>query len=306
MHAFLKGSSGVKPTPRPSGRSTSWERLFSESAPSSGTQSQQRQQPATKAPASASALSSTKTAAKPSKKRPLEQLYLDFGQRTFGRTVECAQCGFTYCEGEPSDEADHKAHHRWAMQGVVLRGALGARAHVLHEREGGERVVALHATDGADAVRKVGEAKQLLDAELGTTPPLPDSWRAYLFVEARTSRIRGVAITEPLTSAFHVVPPERVHADGGEAADGDDECGPGGALHHDGKACAAMAGISHVWVDRTCRRQGIARELLDAARHHFATGFAVPRDRLAFSQTTSAGRRLAASYAGTEAFLVYE
>ena len=42
------------------------------------------------------------------------------------------------------------------------------------------------------------------------------------------------------------------------------------------------------------------------ARQHFAAGFELPRGMLAFSQPTAAGRRLAAAYAGTEAFAVYE
>ena len=39
---------------------------------------------------------------------------------------------------------------------------------------------------------------------------------------------------------------------------------------------------------------------------HFATGFEVPANLVAFSQPTALGRRLAAAYTGTEAFLVYE
>ena len=79
-----------------------------------------------------------------------------------------------------------------------------------------------------------------------------------------------------------------------------------GALCHDGEWYDSMVGISHIWVERGRRRSGVARELLEAVRRHFATGFDVPLDKLAFSQPTAAGRRLAASYSGTEAFLVYE
>ena len=67
-----------------------------------------------------------------------------------------------------------------------------------------------------------------------------------------------------------------------------------------------MCGISHIWVDARDRRQGVARALLDAVREHFAMGFDVPLDQLAFSQPTSLGRRLAVAYTGAEAFLVYE
>ena len=57
----------------------------------------------------------------------LEQMYLDFGQRSFGRQVTCSQCGMRYCEGEPTDEEEHRKHHRRALAGVVLRGGAAER-----------------------------------------------------------------------------------------------------------------------------------------------------------------------------------
>ena len=76
-------------------------------------------------------------------------------------------------------------------------------------------------------------------------------------------------------------------------------------MMHDGAPASALAGVSHIWVDGTRRREGLARLLLDTARKGIGTGFTVPIERLAFSQPTRAGRRLAAWYSGTEAFLVY-
>ena len=73
-----------------------------------------------------------------SKKRPLEQLYLDYGQRSFGRTLECRECGFAYCEGEPSDEAAHKAFHRY----------------VTRRKQGGRQSVA----DGAKSIKSAGSS----------------------------------------------------------------------------------------------------------------------------------------------------
>ena len=111
---------------------------------------------------------------------PRVQTYLDLGQRSFARIVECAVCGYAYTHGEERDEAAHRLHHRRALaaQGVKLRGAL-ARRHVLAEREDGTTLVALHATDGADALRKLGEVKALLDAELGCTPARARQARAH-------------------------------------------------------------------------------------------------------------------------------
>ncbi len=276
----------------------------------------------------------------------MEQMYLDFGQRTFGRSVECKECGFRYTEGEATDEAAHRQHHRRVMQGVRVRGALAES--VLLERDAGDRIVALNASDSAEALRKLVDVKALLDAELCMAPePLAPHAKAVVLLEAQTGRVCGCAFAEPLRHANRVVPPDSPPAApctavadaivGGEEQHDDDDAvstagtgdcaaavfrngdssgrrcdddgggdSGGGVLRHDGKEYEAMCGISHIWVEASRRRRGAARALLDAVRSHFATGFEIPRDRLAFSQPTALGRRLAASYAQREDFLVYE
>ena len=277
----------------PVGAKGGWERLF-QSSTAAPAASSSRPKPG---PASEKKTEATKS--KKTQKRPLEQLYLDLGQRTFGRTVECPVCGLAYCEGEPSDEAAHRAHHRkFAAAGVHVRGAL-AEARVVRDGvgDGDARIVAIHATDGPDAHRKLAEAKALMDTELGETPPFSTdlSWRAYLWIEGKGGRVGGWCVAEPIETAYCAVPPA-------ENVPRSDE----GAFRHDGVPVEAMVGVSHIWVDGSRRRAGVGKALLDAVRSHFATGWTVPRERLAFSQPTSLGRRLAASYSQTEAFLVYE
>jgi N-acetyltransferase len=51
----------------------------------------------------------------------MEQLYLDFGQKSFGRQVHCARCQMMYTEGQPDDEAAHRAHHERAVRGALMR-----------------------------------------------------------------------------------------------------------------------------------------------------------------------------------------
>ena len=46
------------------------------------------------------------------KAKPAEQLYLDFGQRSFGQRQECKTCGLLYTLGQPEDEEMHRRHHR--------------------------------------------------------------------------------------------------------------------------------------------------------------------------------------------------
>lgn len=277
MDAFVSKPSGRKPCS--SASSSSWQRLFS-----SGST------PAPRRKSVACASGSRKRKSSDIADVLLTQTYLDLGQRSFARVIECAECGLAYTHGEEADEAAHRLHHRRMKQGVHVRGALACRK-VLAELSDGGCIVALHANDGPDALRKLDEIKALLDAELCSTPTLPEGLRAFIYLEARTGRLLGCAITEPLTRAFGAVPPD-------DAADE-------GIITHDGVARTALCGISHIWTDRRCRRKGIARALLDCIREHFAMGFQLPIDQLAFSQPTAAGRRLAAAYTGTESFSIY-
>jgi N-acetyltransferase len=304
MDAFVRKGGGAArakssmSSATPSANGSGWQRLFGSAGPS------QRSRPAVV----------TAGLQKKRKERVcrsgLEQTYLDLGQKSFGRTVECRICGFIYAEGEATDEAEHRKHHRRSLMGVHVRGGLAELRVVCDDREDGDRIVALHDTDGPDAVRKIAEVKALLDAELGHTPDLAQGVRAFLFLEAHSGRLRGFALVEPRVAAFRAVPPElHLPAEGGGSSDaahreGHNE-GDARVLLHDGVEAGAMAGISHIWTDPKDRRRGVARALLDAVRKRFATGFELPRNQLAFSQPTSLGRRLAAAYSYTERFLVY-
>ena len=69
----------------------------------------------------------------------LEQMVLDFGQKSFGRKIECATCGLLYCRGDPDDEAAHAKHcdpwlhgvqmpaTPWKKERVMLSGTVNCR-----------------------------------------------------------------------------------------------------------------------------------------------------------------------------------
>ena len=242
---------------------------------------------------------------------PLAQTYIDLGQKSFARIVECPVCGLAYTHGEEADEALHKRHHRHAVQGVHIRGVLAQ--HIIgSERTDCTRLIALSEGDGAEARRKVIEAAALLDPELGAKDVSP-AFRAVLCLEA-TGRVRAFVITEPLRRAYRVVPRETpIERDAAETGQGERQATMAEAsidvssvLAHDGVPQEVMCGVSHVWVEPQYRRRGLARMLLDAARQRFAVGFELPLDQIAFSGPTANGRRLAAAYTGTERFLVYD
>ncbi len=255
---------------RQAGSATSkWQQLLGGAGPSGGA-GRTAVQPFSRKRKVTTLASATTAASKPAAKA--QQLYLDFGQRSFGRTHECAECGLLYTKGEPTDEEAHRRHHRRALQGVRVRGVAANR--VACELADGSRVVCIRSTDGAEALRKLGEAKELVDSELGSTPGLPADYRAFLYLDAATQQMVGCAISEPLNAAFRAVPPAEAppvgDAAGSSEAAPDDEASrrhaEGGVLRHDGVSTPAMCGISHIWTDARRRRSGVATALLDAVR----------------------------------------
>ncbi len=220
--------------------------------------------------------------------RKKEQLYLDFGQKSFGQRLTCATCGMVYTKGEPKDEAAHKKHHERAVSGASMQE--GPAEHVVERLADGSRVVMIDGQRASEPMlKRVRHALTLMEPELGEVA-LPASYRALLRISAQ-SRLMGATVIHPLQSACRAVP----HAEGSAEA-----------LRHDGVPRQAACGISHVWVHPTARRDGVASSLLDAVCKHAGGTFELRKESLAFSQPTALGRRLAAAYVGTERFLVYD
>ena len=65
-----------------------------------------------------------------------------------------------------------------------------------------------------------------------------------------------------------------------------------------------MVGVERIWVDKDFRRQSLATKLLDAMRDDYVYGLKIPKSKVAFSQPTESGRKLAESYCGKD-FSVY-
>ena len=80
----------------------------------------------------------------------------------------------------------------------------------------------------------------------------------------------------------------------------------GGAIRICDEDSAAMLGISRIWTSDSSRRQGIARRLLDCAIENFEFAISIPKDKVAFSQPTESGAKLARSWFGKDnGWLVY-
>lgn len=196
----------------------------------------------------------------------------------------------------------------------------------------------------AGAAPVLAPVQRLLDAELGDAacpvrrlrgggeggPPAPDVH--YFLALAPGDVVVGAVVTERVSTGFRVrvaaappsaASPASVDPDAGHgpvpprAGDGSGNTASlpppqpfsapqalRSALHLD-EPVRAVLGVAQVWVAPAHRRRGVARALLSAAAAHAVYGYAVPSDEVAFSQTTAAGARLAAAYAGRPDFCVY-
>ena len=67
----------------------------------------------------------------------------------------------------------------------------------------------------------------------------------------------------------------------------------------------ACVGINRMWVLPEYRRKGVATRLLDSVRSSLIYGTIIEKDRVAFTDPTPDGRRLAAKYTDRDDFLVY-
>jgi N-acetyltransferase len=121
--------------------------------------------------------------------------------------------------------------------------------------------------------------------------------------------VDGALFAEPLATAHRVRPAPGGAGDAAGAAASKNASGAGpaggGVVCYEREAVPAGAGVRAVWVASRARRRGGATALLEAACARMCHGAPLPRQALAFSQPTEAGRALAERFTRTRAFLVY-
>ncbi|EOD17823.1 hypothetical protein EMIHUDRAFT_209811 [Emiliania huxleyi CCMP1516] len=93
------------------------------------------------------------------------QLYLDFGQRSFGRQITCPECGLMYTEGEPNDEAGHRAHHERALRGAPMREC--ESESVACRLPDGSRICVVDVASAEPQLRRAREAATLMARDFG-------------------------------------------------------------------------------------------------------------------------------------------
>ena len=74
-----------------------------------------------------------------------------------------------------------------------------------------------------------------------------------------------------------------------------------GSVNYNPEPVDCNLGIYKIWVSKSSRRQGIATKLLDAAFKDSK----ISKDKIAFSQPSESGRKLATSFFKKSDFLIY-
>ncbi len=160
---------------------------------------------------------------------------------------------------------------------------------------GGDKIVSILSCDPPGHIAKARDAVSLVERELG----MPDGMlkgglqgKCSTFLYISRKKIIGVAVAEPLQKAFRA---KRLI---GGTLTLDDE--------RDGAKELCLIGIRAIWVNKSERRRGVARKILDAVRRTLIAGFVAERNQVAFTQPTVDGSALASAYSETDMPLVYQ
>ncbi|RHZ57253.1 hypothetical protein Glove_391g4 [Diversispora epigaea] len=236
-----------------------------------------------------------------------EQLFLDFGQKSFN-SYTCPDCKMSYNQGTAEDETLHAKYHKAAIGGIVYTSYKNQVFLQQYPEDNGSRVVMLTFNQSNPfEKKKIHQILNLINAELCAiemNEKKLEQCKIFLYITSN-KKVVGCTVAETIPQAYRVIDAddngitensERMQI--GMASDGS-------IIFYCTKPVRAVCGVSRMWVSKKLRRRGIATRLLDNIRIHFLFGFTLePRD-LAFSQPTGDGKAFASHYTNSREFLVY-
>lgn len=272
------------------------------------------------------------------KKKKLVQMQLDLVAEP---NKTCKVCGMEYVPSLAEDAALHRKFHAMNIGGVDISKAISERLRQNQVWSGGEgRFVAVVSRRDALALRnKAREVLRIVNTELGAVPisdealwsqtrnsipsikPAPegtaqppnkehseysvsDRYKVYLYIQGL--KCVGACLAERIQEAFPVLDQ---YCEGDAAAETTGqlpaEAGSSSVCVSEARK-PAILGISRIWTSNSHRKHGVATILLNSARSNFLYGMTFGKEKVAFSQPTESGGRLARKWFGRKAeWLVY-
>jgi hypothetical protein len=252
------------------------------------------------------------------RKRRYEQLYLDFGQASFGARTLCPTCNTLYVHGMEEDAINHQKICDEYIHGVLLHGFKHSRVYpvtitLISGKTTEAKVMEVRSTDPSHLVGKLASVKYIVDQEMGFAASnnhddILDNRVAFMCV--LNKRVIGLCIVEVISKAFSVV--DVKEDDNGATVDGhasDHSIRPICTTRRYSRSLSpsqAHMGVYQIWCHKSYRRLGVSKALLNLAREKLIYGMVIPRDMVAFSSPTTDGFYLACNYMDTEYPLIYD
>jgi N-acetyltransferase len=243
----------------------------------------------------------SKTFKSAKKQKPSNQLFLDFGQNSFGKQTICDICGMLRVHGLDEDDAQHAKICEDYKQGVPCLGWKNERMVGSFGKD--DRIVEVRSDDAQQHVGKVLEVKDIVDKELGfanrqngdSSSSHLDNMTCYMYISKK--RVVGLLLVKRIQRGYEFLLSKQ-----SDKTTRDNSSSISRSL----KPSKALLGIHQIWVHKSHRHRGIASHLVTAARDHLIFGMVVPVELIAFSSPTEEGLKFAQSYVGSERPLIYD
>ena len=234
------------------------------------------------------------------------QMFIDLGQKSFGKSITCKECGCFYLLGDLEDETMHKAFCKKKKEGLKLTNLKGY--NIIETFEDDNMIIEINSNSNKYLSKDIKEAIDFVKQELGSSTSNYSSSgngsredvKCYLYLKGLG--IQGLVISQSLVNMkseqlVRLSDTKRTT----DALIEEQEENEVIAENERGVdyTSACQVGVDLIWVDSKCRRRGIAKKLCDSVRRHFMYGSLITKQNLAFSQPTSNGHCFAMAYSGT-------
>ncbi|KAF2399886.1 hypothetical protein EJ06DRAFT_466653, partial [Trichodelitschia bisporula] len=247
----------------------------------------------------------------------LTQLTLSLGPAS---TKHCPECDMDYTPSNAGDAALHRKFHAKNVGGVDLSKRIVTRLQFNRcvSVEGGRAIIVV--VDRRDTIAKrkaVDDVWTVAERELGGEGVLPFGWeqaedmkkkkvlrcKAFLYIQGQ--KCVGFCLAQPITEGFAVLAQEGAQGQLLEEIGANFE-GKSSSISVSKTPKPALLGISRIWTSAGSRGKGVATGLLNCATQNFIVGMKIPKEKVAFSQPTESGGKLARKWFGKESgWLVY-
>ncbi|KAF2658067.1 hypothetical protein K491DRAFT_703021 [Lophiostoma macrostomum CBS 122681] len=271
---------------------------------------------------------------RPTKQKNLVQMQLDLVSDI---RKTCEVCGMQYVPSNTEDAALHRKYHAMNAGGVDFTKAVVEKLKRNQVWAGGDGsfVAVIGRKDTLALRNKASDLLKVVNTELAAVPILDvqlwsqirtsvlasatsllekvqtaakgkhpcstsDRYKAYLYI--RGQKCVGACLAERIQEAYEVVDQD----DASKRSEQAPAESQSSSISIGTVPKPAILGISRIWTSNLHRKHGIATRLLDSARSDFLYGMTVEKDKVAFSQPTESGGKLARKWFERRAgWLVY-